>query len=96
MKKMLTFLLICCLVPSCTGCKGRKGRTRRYKPQPVMLRDKPASRPAEVIQVSQPTPAPQRAPQPAQTAPADSIGEPIPYVESEPGVQYIQEGELAK
>jgi len=109
MKNMLTFLLICCLIPSCTGCNKRKGRTRRHEPQPVMLRDNPASRPAEVKQVPQPTPAPQRAPQPtepknrnstefrsAQMAPTTPTGEPVPYVKSDPGVQYIQEGELAK
>lgn len=96
MKKMLAALLICCLIPSCTGCKSRKGRTRRHKAQPAMLRDKPAPRLAEVKQVPQPTPAPQRAPQLTQMAPNSPTGEPVPYVKSDPGIQYIQEGELAK
>jgi len=93
MKQMLTFLLICCLIPSCTGCKGRKGRTRRHEPQPVMPRDKPASRPAEVKQAPQPAPAPQRAPQPVQTPP---VGNPVEHTHSEPGVDYLTERDLEK
>lgn len=90
---MLTFLLVCCLIPSCAGCKGRKGRARRREPQPVMLHERhtPTPRPAEVKQVPQVPPPQQRAPQLVQMAP---VGEPVPYVKSEPGVQYIHEDEV--
>jgi len=93
MKKMLTFFLVCCLIPSCTGCKERKGTMWRHEPQPVMLRDNPAPRPAEVKQVPQPTPAPQRAPQPTQMAP---VGNPVEYTHSEPGVDYLTERDLER
>jgi len=93
MKKMLTVFLVCCLIPSCTGCSKRKSRTRRHEPQPVMLRDNPAPRPAEVKQVPQPTPAPQRALQPTQTPP---VGNPVEYTHSEPGVDYLTERDLER